>query len=197
MTRGDGQLSLGGMGEAVPTDRLFFAVFPDAATAARIGDMARELRLRHGLRGKPVREDRLHATLHHLGDFAGLPGDLVARARSAADGVSLPAFDVALDSVASFVGRKSGKPFVLRGDGGNAPLHALHEALADAMRATGATLPRGKRFVPHVTLLYDDAIVAAEPVPPIAWRVREFVLVHSLLGRTEHRVLGRWPLSAR
>lgn len=195
MARDGGQLSLGGLGEAVPTDRLFFAVFPDAAIAARIAGMARGLRERHGLRGKPVREDRLHATLHHLGDFAGLPGDLVAKARSAADAVSSASFEVVLGHVASFVGRQSGKPFVLRGDDGNAPLHALHGALADALRAAGVPLPRGKRFVPHVTLLYDDAVVAAEAVPPVAWQVRDFVLVHSLLGRTEHRVLGRWMLS--
>jgi hypothetical protein len=25
--------------------------------------------------------------------------------------------------------------------------------------------------------------------------VREFLLIHSLLGRTEYRVLGRWPLA--
>jgi 2'-5' RNA ligase len=31
--------------------------------------------------------------------------------------------------------------------------------------------------------------------PDIAWRVREFVLVHSLLGRTVHLPLARWPLS--
>ena len=195
MTRGGGQLSLGGLGGAVPTDRLFFAVFPDAATATRIAGVARQLRAGHGLRGTPVREDRLHVTLHHLGDFAGLPGDLVARAQAAAGGIVLAAFDVMLDKAASFAGRASGKPFVLRGDDGNAPLHALHEVLADALRAAGLTLHRGRRFVPHVTLLYDDTAVAGEAVPPIAWHVREFALVHSLLGRTEHRVLGRWPLS--
>ena len=51
-----------------------------------------------------------------------------------------------------------------------------------------------RRFTPHVTLLYDHCHVTAQPVPAIAWRVHGFVLVHSLLGRTEHRVLGRWEL---
>jgi RNA 2',3'-cyclic 3'-phosphodiesterase len=32
------------------------------------------------------------------------------------------------------------------------------------------------------------------PVEPIEWTVTEFVLVHSLLGRTTHRVLARFPL---
>jgi 2'-5' RNA ligase len=51
------------------------------------------------------------------------------------------------------------------------------------------------QFTPHVTLLYDDALVAERPCDAVAWRVREFVLVHSLLGRTVHLPLARWPLS--
>ena len=54
-----------------PTDRLFFALFPDAEAAMQIAGLARSLREEHGLHGQPLREDRLHVTLHHLGDYAG------------------------------------------------------------------------------------------------------------------------------
>jgi 2'-5' RNA ligase len=37
-------------------------------------------------------------------------------------------------------------------------------------------------------------VIAPEKVAPIAWRAREFVLVHSLLGQTRHIPLARWPL---
>jgi 2'-5' RNA ligase len=51
-----------------------------------------------------------------------------------------------------------------------------------------------RKFTPHVTLLYDDRMVPEQAVEPISWRVREFVLTHSLLGKTQHVELGRWPL---
>ena len=55
--------------------------------------------------------------------------------------------------------------------------------------------PAGSAFEPHVTLAYDARKIAAEAVAPIGWRVDEFVLVHSLLGRTRHVRLGGWALA--
>jgi 2'-5' RNA ligase len=36
--------------------------------------------------------------------------------------------------------------------------------------------------------------VPEQKIEPVEWTVREIVLVHSLLGRTEHRPLARWTL---
>jgi RNA 2',3'-cyclic 3'-phosphodiesterase len=66
--------------EPKPTDRLFFAIFPDADTAARIARLALQLRSEHGLRGTPLKQERFHVTLHHLGDYAGLNHGIVAMA---------------------------------------------------------------------------------------------------------------------
>ena len=54
--------------------------------------------------------------------------------------------------------------------------------------------PVASQVTPHVTLLYDDVLVEERAVEPIRWTVREFVLVHSLLGQTRHVPLARWPL---
>jgi 2'-5' RNA ligase len=43
-------------------------------------------------------------------------------------------------------------------------------------------------------LLYDDRHLDNQPISPIRWWVREFVLVHSLLGRTHYNFLARFPL---
>jgi len=51
-------------------------------------------------------------------------------------------------------------------------------------------------YTPHVTLLYDSQRVVQQAVETVAWTVREFVLVHSLLGQTRHIALMRWSLSA-
>jgi 2'-5' RNA ligase len=189
-----GQMGFGGFEPPQPTDRLFFAVFPDTATAARIAGIAQVLRSQHGLRGKPLHTDRFHVTLHHLGDYAGLPGDLVARAEQAAMRVDLPAFDVAFDSASSFSRQPRNRPFVLRGDAGVASLQELQSALGKDMAAGGMGRLVEHKFTPHVTLLYDDRAVAPQPIEPIVWTVREFVLVRSLLGKTEHLILGRWSL---
>ena len=56
-------------------------------------------------------------------------------------------------------------------------------------------MKRTRRFVPHVTLLRDKhRLLPSIPVAPLEWTVTEFVLVHSLLGTTTHRVLAHFPL---
>jgi 2'-5' RNA ligase len=75
------QLSLPGF-EPPPrlTDRLFFAIFPDPPTAGHIAQLARRLRREHALKGRPLATQRFHVTLHYLGNYAGLPQDIVAQA---------------------------------------------------------------------------------------------------------------------
>ena len=50
---------------------------------------------------------------------------------------------------------------------------------------------------PHMTLLYDRKTVLPEKLDrPVSWSVREFLLIHSVYGKSEHNVVGRWPLLA-
>ncbi|UGB37094.1 RNA 2',3'-cyclic phosphodiesterase [Frateuria soli] len=189
------QSSLGGFAAPHPTDRLFFAVVPPPEVAERVAALAGQLRGGLGLRGRPRPTGHLHVTLHHLGDFAGLPQRRVDEARAAATAVALPSFEARFDRVGSFRGRAGKHPFVLLGAEGSTGLAALYEALATQLVAAGL-VRRERAFVPHLTLLYDACTVAPQPVEPLRWTVREFLLIHSLLGRTEYRVLGRWPLPA-
>jgi len=188
------QLSLAGFEPAQPSDRLFFAVMPDAATAQRIAALAQRLRGELGLRGQPRPTAHFHITLHHLGDYVGLPADVLAQARAAAAGVAQAGFDVIFDHVASFNAKRK-LPLVLRGqEPALAELVQLQQALGQRMATCGLGRRVEKLFVPHLTLLYDDRSIAPQVIEPLRWRVDELLLVHSLLGRTEHRVLGRWPL---
>lgn len=192
MPPSDLQASLDGFAAPHPTDRLFFAVVPPAPVAECIAALARELRGRLGLRGQPRPTTHLHVTLHHLGDFAGVPPAVVEDARLAAAGVAVAPLEARLDRVGSFRGRSGRHPFVLLGEEGSR-LGQLHAQLGDRLAALG----RGRReraFVPHVTLLYDARVIPTSPSEAIGWPVHDFVLIHSLLGRTEYRELGRWPL---
>lgn len=179
------------MSTRAPQDRLFFAIYPDTESAQNIHALAKTLRARHSLRGAPRPVHLLHVTLHHLGDYDGLPKSLVAAAIDAARHVSMPAFTLRFDCVASFTGHARNAPCVLRNDdpAANASMWALHEALAVALKKAGLGRSVHKHFIPHVTLLYDAKILAPESVPPIEWTVDRFALVHSLLGRSEHRTL--------
>lgn len=188
------QASLPGFGTPVATDRLFLAIFPDPDTAAELAALAAAQCAVYGLRGKPVRPGRLHVTLFHLGDSAGLRQEVVDAASTAASRVRMAAFELGFDQVGSFNGRRDKLPFVLRARGDNAPLRALHSALAAELGEVGLGRFAASSFEPHVTLAYDARAVAVQDVPPMAWRAREFVLVHSLLGQTRHIPLGRWRL---
>jgi RNA 2',3'-cyclic 3'-phosphodiesterase len=177
-----------------PTDRLFFAIFPSADIAERIAQLAQQLRAKHGLKGKLLATGRFHVTLHHLGDFVGLPQAIVATACEAAASVAMPPFDVAFDRAMSF-NRPSNRPFVLRGGAGLAALMPFQQALSTALNHAG--LGDGKanaHFTPHVTLLYDDRDVAEQAIEPITWAVNEFVLMRSLIGKAQHIPLARWAL---
>jgi 2'-5' RNA ligase len=188
------QLSLAGFEPAQPSDRLFFAVMPDAASALRIAELAQRLRTDLNLRGQPRPTAHFHITLHHLGDYVGLPANELAQAKAAAAGIAQPGFDVVFDHVASFNAKRN-LPLVLRGqEHALAGLIQLQQALGQRMAACGLGRRVEKLFVPHVTLLYDDRAISAQAIEPLRWRVGELLLVHSLLGRTEHRVLGRWRL---
>jgi RNA 2',3'-cyclic 3'-phosphodiesterase len=190
----DTQLTLDSIEAPGPTDRLFFAVFPDPMAAADITHLAQTLRHQHALHGNPIPKSRLHVTLFFLGDYAGLPQSLLTAAKTAAERVEAAEFDVIFDKVSSFSGRSRKHPLILSSADGLKSLREFREQLAGRLMLTGLGRLLARQFIPHVTLLYDDKELKLRPVEPISWKVREFALVHSLLGRTEHRVLGRWPL---
>src|SRR5687768_10833967 len=96
--------------EIPPKARLFFALYPDADTAARIAAVGDAVRARHGLRGGGVRPERLHATVVYLGTFDTLPIPLVAAAKVAADRIESDEIPVEFDTVASFENRRGVYP---------------------------------------------------------------------------------------
>ncbi len=175
---------------------LFFALLPDAATAAAIA-AARDA-LEAGLppqRGAAVPEARLHMTLHWRGEWSQLPDSAVAAACAAATTVDVPRFHLVLDRAECFGHGET--VWVLRPSMPPAGLQALHHGLAQALARQRLRLPSAPAFAPHVSLRRRaSARFAARPVPALAWPVHEVALVHSerAAGRTGYRVVGRWPL---
>lgn len=177
-----------------PTDSLFFALFPDAPAAERIENFTRRLCADHRIAGKPLASKRFHISLHHLGNFRGLPPQAVLMAEGAAASITVPPFELVLDHVISFKSKKAdNRPLVLGLHREPPSLTELHQILGAALREAGFGQAIRSRFKPHLTLLYGDHQIAQD-IEPIAWMVREFVLVHSLLGKTRYIPLGRWRL---
>jgi 2'-5' RNA ligase len=169
-------------------DRLFFALFPDARSAAQIAEQAQKIASARGLKA-PLAAERFHVTLHHLGDYDTLPQSILANAFVAGAALQVAPFTLTFDTAGSF----HGGPLVLR-TSDESGVNALQRSLGFEMKRTGlGNWVRGA-FTPHVTLLHDDLAFDEVRIEPIGWTVREVTLVHSLLGRTRHVKLAKWAL---
>ncbi|HRO11592.1 2'-5' RNA ligase family protein [Amaricoccus sp.] len=186
------QLPFPGFRPAPTTDRFLLAIRPDAEAATQAVALARDVAQEHGLTGPPIPCERLHVSLFGLAPARPL-AKLVAAAGAAID-PRWPAFDLAFDRMASF-GRRSNRPLVVFGDDGSGGLLDFAEALGDALEEAGLARPLPLAWTPHMTLLYDRVPLPEQAIAPIGWRVREIVLLRSLVGRGRHVLLGRWPLA--
>ncbi|GAA4344480.1 2'-5' RNA ligase family protein [Variovorax defluvii] len=179
------------------TDRLFFALRPDAAAIVRIERLIGRLRQDPGLTGKPLGAERFHVTLRVLGDFPFLPQQVIDAACAAAQPLTvMPAFRVGFERVGSIARRPRNMPLVLLGEAATVSLKAFQASLDHAMDRAGVPGVGYPHYTPHLTLLYTDRYLAPCPVEPIGWTAHDFVLVRSLIGRGRHEVLARWALRA-
>jgi len=175
-----------------PTDRLFFAVRPDAETVDAICSARRELCEKTGLSGADVPPQQLHVPLLRVADYVVPPTveDVDAILRQAGTVEMLP-FGVSFGRVKS-VGRGA---LVLTASRGSTKLETLSTRLRDALPPSGTESRRA--VPPHMTLMRIETILRPRRLEPVAWTVREIVLVHSLLGKGIHRHVGRLPLRGR
>jgi 2'-5' RNA ligase len=175
-------------------ERLFFALFPDCGTAIRVSKQRERFLRDTGLDGSRIDIERLHMSLHHVGDYARLKSDVLYRAELAGKAVAMRPFEVTCRSIMSFEGAPR------RGDGERKrPLVLLGEsdALIDLHAMLGAALKKydlraAAHFTPHMTLLYSPNGAAPQPVEPIRFVVKEFALIHSERGLSRYHRLGRW-----
>jgi len=175
---------------------LYFMIKPEQHAAQAANALMTALQSRHGLHGNAVAPDRQHVTLHNLGEYDELPEDLVAQALRAGAAVELEPFDVEFDRA---LGWGSAAKLLALGSGGwrARGVKGLQGAVAEAMVDVGLGRFVRSSFHPHISLLYGDKSLPVEPIVPIGWTVSELLLVHSVVGLQEHRVLGCWPLVRR
>ena len=166
-------------------DRLFFALKPSTEAASEIA----EVRGKVGGAKSHVDDHRLHLSLWSLDLPMMPPPGIIADLCRGAAAVRAPMLRVVLQEVVgdrSVTYLKPGEPTPVLKD--------FQRRLQLAIADVGIFPNRGFRFDPHVTLAYGQDEAFRHQLWPISWRADAFVLIHSLVGLTEHRELGRWML---
>jgi 2'-5' RNA ligase len=156
---------------ATGVHRLFIALWPSEAVRSALAAAQRRWTWPAG--AALVRPDKLHATLHFLGDVAQDRIDALC----AAIDVASPPFELQPRSQAVWRGGIA----VLETDA-PPPLLALHTALGDALVSIGLAV-EARPYRPHVTLAR-HAQGASPPPDPLsfAWPVHGHALVRSAGG---------------
>lgn len=170
--------------------RLFFALWPDAATQRALGALAQDLK--RGCGGRAVPAHNVHLTLAFLGNVerARLP-----RLEALAAGIRAARFELAVDRVEFWRHNRivwAGTP-------------RCPEALQELVTRLGRELaaegyrPDERPYVPHITLLRNARQPpAVATLPVLVWPVATFALVESApreRGRV-YEVVRTWPLTA-
>jgi len=179
-------------------ERLFFGLFPDTETSVRVGQFTQRFLSENQWKGRPLETERLHVSLHHVGDYKRLRTKFIYAARQAGEAISMHPFEVTFRFITSFEGtppidgRPRRRPLVLLGEG--EALLELHKILGAAMRKNG--LRAAERFTPHMTLSYGPKPFSVQAIEPIRFVANEFALIHSKRGLTQYDLLDRWSLHA-
>lgn len=185
-------MSLSAPAEAAPEraprrQRLFFALWPDAAASSALATLADDAGLR---RGKLVAPENLHITLFFLGDAT--PDQRACAERSAAE-VDAPVFTLTLDRLGGF--RRAGVLWSAPSDTPE-PLSKLVAVLGESLAGCGFEIER-RPYHAHVTLARKvRQRVAQRPHSPVVWTVDCFHLVRSRLQAqgARYQILSSWSL---
>jgi len=170
------------------TMRVFFALWPDAATRSALDQLGRDMHALCG--GRRTRAESIHLTLAFLGE---VEETRVAELQAMAAQLQSGACDFELSRLGWW--RQNRIAWV-------AP-ESVPQALTDLVNELQSQLQTAgykrdtRAYLPHVTLLRNaDCPEPLATMQPMQWAVRDFVLVKSIM--TEHgpayEIIGRWPL---
>jgi 2'-5' RNA ligase len=166
--------------------RLYFAVRPDGPAA----DAAMRIsgRLRPATTGVITCEN-LHVSLNLVFRGDVVPPGLEVAACARVQEIGVGPFVLTFDKVESFPSKRRWC-VVLTCSRGIAALYELQRKLIH--RFSGQE--KMGSFMPHMTLMYASRFIEKQPVAPISWTVREFLLLRSHYGTGRQAVVMRQAL---
>ena len=159
------------MADAAPALRLFFALWPDAATRAALASLQGPLGQQAG--GRLVAPENLHLTMAFLGMQ---PAQLLPAISTVLDRLALPEMTLQVDCYGYFPRARIAWAGMSRPP---AALIALHEDLSAALRQCGVGYDKPSVFRPHITLMRHAAEGCAAAVAPVCWKAPQLALVQS------------------
>lgn len=181
------------MAEAEPTGpaslRLFFALWPDAATRAALHRTGKWLHRHWG--GRRMRADTLHITLAFIG---ATPAGRIDALIACGDAVATDAYELTLDQAGYWRHNRIGWLGAQR----MPPQHvALVDRLNERLQAAGFPVD-SRPHVPHVTLLRNTSGGDIPQCRPVLWTVGDLALVKSATDPdgAHYAVIRHWPLAA-
>jgi 2'-5' RNA ligase len=169
--------------------RLFFALWPDDATRDALNGAGKWLHQHLG--GRRTRADTIHLTLAFLGATPAAQLDALI---ACADTVDTEPYELLFDEAGYWRHNRIGWLGATQAP----PQHfQLVTALNAALAAQGFPA-EARPHVPHVTLLRKAPGGDVARCRPVAWSVRDFVLVRSTTASdgAHYEVIKRWPLGA-
>lgn len=171
---------------------LFLAIMPERDASLIALDTGRDVIRRHGLSAYPRPRELLHVSLNGIGKYQGSPDEIIFAVAAAMATVKAAPFEVVFDRVMHFANARA---VVLGNAVRSEEMMDLHVQLAKEMWAVGLNFTYNPNFTPHMTLLYDETPVPEHMLAePVRWIAREFVLIRSLVGKSEYEYVDRWPL---
>jgi len=171
--------------------RLFFAALPPEPVAAQVLAAGQRLQAQFAIEAAL----RLpHVALYGLGEYDGIPHDVIEAVRPVADTIRAKSFDAVFDAVQALDAPR--QPVVLRCGKGLFGFVALQRAIGTALAGAGADRPQfDSRVTPHLTLFYAGGSIPEQTLDePIAWHVEKFFLILSLQGHKHYESYGEWSL---
>ncbi|OBV40415.1 2'-5' RNA ligase family protein [Janthinobacterium psychrotolerans] len=162
-----------------PQPRLFYGLWPDAATRAAFAA------LQPAVGGTPSRPDKLHLTMAFLGQRAAheMPALLAILDEVPASAITLcfDHFSYFPKAELSWAALRATPPALL----------ALRTQLMRRLACAGlAPAFEHDRFTPHVTLARKAGPPPAAPFAPLIWQADQLVLVESVKSSGDYHVLA-------
>ena len=173
--------------------RVFFAIWPDDKVQKQLSDTVKPSQLEPLCGGRKTKTENIHLTLVFVGEVN--PGKLEALCRIAdrVKGSGARAFDLVVERIGYW--KHNNIVYAAIADIPQ-ELTDLVAALQDALSAAGFSLEQ-RTYKPHITLMRNASCqTLPELAEPIAWQVREWMLVKSeqTSGGSNYVPVGRWSL---
>ncbi|MBL8518344.1 MAG: 2'-5' RNA ligase family protein [Betaproteobacteria bacterium] len=184
-----------------PGENWFFALRVPQQAAERIHDLAFRLRNQHNLRGEPFPLWQYHVSLQGLMPQPLRNESWLTAGLRAGGSVRAAPFSVQFDRVVTLPGgsreasRRSACVLTASGDG-DLGVRLLRNLLGTSMKTANLKGASLGRFLPHVSMLYDEVRVPQYGVEPIRWTATEFVLIHRPERGAKYEQFESWPLEA-